>query len=87
MDIKIDKDYKIKSDERNIILVKVQKQKDGKNKGQLVESGVGYFGTVQEALKDYLRIRTNTSAATSIKQLLQEIKNAEKTIEEVLQGR
>lgn len=86
MDIKIDKEYSLQSDERNIILVKTKRAKKGENTGKKYEENVGYYSTVQMALNDYLRIKTNLSEATSIQELLTEVKEIRKTIENVLNG-
>lgn len=86
MNIKIDNDYKLTSDDRNVILVKTWIGQEGKSKGKEQESNVGYYANVQGALKGYLRIKTNLSDATTIKELLADVRKIEKTIEEVLKG-
>ena len=86
MNIKIDKEYTLQSDERNIILVKTNKITKGENAGGTYDQNVSYHGTLQAALKDYLRVKTNTSEATSIQELLKEVKEIKKTIEKVLNG-
>lgn len=82
MNIKIDKDYSIKSDLRNVILV----EKRISEKGELYDNNLGYYATVQGALKGYLRVKTNLSDATTIQELLSDIRRIEKTIENVLNG-
>ena len=57
MNIRIDNDYKLTSDERNVILAKVSIGQLGKSKGKEVEVNVGYYGSVEHALSDYLRIK------------------------------
>lgn len=84
MDIKIDNEYSIQSDERNIILVKTRKVENGKNKGEIYEQNVSYHSTLQSALKDYLRVKTNLSEATSVQELLKEVEEIKKIIEDVL---
>lgn len=86
MNIKIDKEYSIQSDERNIILVRAKESTRGKNTGEVYEANVSYHATVEKALNDYLRVKTNLSNATSIQELLNEIKEIKKTIENVLNG-
>ena len=80
MNIKIDEEYSIQSDERNVILVRSKEVQRGKNAGEIYEENLGYYGTVQGLLNDYLRIKTNMSDATSIKELLKEVKEIKKTI-------
>lgn len=86
MNIRIDEKYSLKSDPRNVILVENKTVQDGKNKGEIREVPISYHATVQCALKDYLRIKTNLSEAATIQELLQDIKKIEKTIEAVLNG-
>lgn len=86
MNIKIDKEYSLQSDERNVILVRTKKAKKGENTGKKYEENVGYYSTVQMALNDYLRVKTNLSEATSIPELLTEVEEVRKTIEKVLKG-
>lgn len=86
MNIKIDKEYTLQSDERNVILVKTKEVERGENIGESYEQNVSYHGTIQSALKDYLRVKINSSEATSIKELLKEVREIKKTIENVLNG-
>lgn len=86
MNIRIDDEYKIISDERNVILVRIKETKRGESAGNTYEENVGYYANVQSALKKYLRVKTNLSNATSIQELLDEVKEFNKTIENVLNG-
>lgn len=86
MNIKIDNNYSLRSDLRNVILVENKIIQEGENKGNPTETTVGYYGTVEGALNGYLKVKTNLSDATSIKELLDEIKNVKNTIKEVLKG-
>lgn len=86
MNIKIDKEYSIQSDERNIILVRTKEVKKGKNIGGDYNENVSYSATIQAALNDYLRVKTNLSEATTIQELLNEVKEIRKTINKVLGG-
>jgi len=86
MNIKIDDEYTLQSDDRNIILVRTKQVTKGENAGGTYEQNVSYLGSIQSALKDYLRIKINTSEATSIQELLNEVKEIKKTINNVLGG-
>ena len=86
MNIVIDNEYSIQSDERNVILVRTKEAQRGKNAGEVYNENVSYHVTVQGALKDYLRVKTNLSEATSIQELLSEVKEIRKTINDVLGG-
>jgi hypothetical protein len=85
VNIRIDNDYKLTSDERNVILTKISIGQSGKSKGKEVESNVGYYGTIEHALNDYLRIKINTSQATSINELKAEIREVKKTIQRMME--
>lgn len=86
MNIVIDNEYSIQSDERNVILVRTKEAQRVKNAGEVYNENVSYHATVQGALKDYLRVKTNLSEATSIQELLSEVKEIRKTINDVLGG-
>lgn len=86
MNIKIDDNYSIKSDPRNVILVENKIVQDGDRKGEVYETPVSYHGSVTEALKSYKRMRINTSEATTIKELLSVVKETDRKIDEVLKG-
>jgi hypothetical protein len=85
MNIRIDNDYKLTSDERNVILTKISIGQSGKSKGKEVESNVGYYGNIEHALNDYLRIKINTSQATSINELKAEIREVKQTIKNMME--
>jgi hypothetical protein len=85
MNIRIDNDYKLTSDERNVILTKISIGQSGKSKGKEVESNVGYYGNIEHALNDYLRIKINTSQATSINELKAEIREVKQIIKKMLE--
>jgi hypothetical protein len=85
MNIRIDNDYKLTSDERNVILTKISIGQSGKSKGKEVESNIGYYATIEHALNDYLRIKINTSQATSINELKAEIREVKKTIQKMME--
>ena len=80
MNIKIDNNFSLKSDPRNVILVENKIVQDGDRKGEIYESPIGYYGNVEGALRGYLNHKTNTSEATSINELLSEIKDVKEII-------
>jgi hypothetical protein len=82
MNIKIDETCSLKSDPRNVILVENKTSQEGNE----YETTIGYFGTVESALKGYLQYKVNTSKATSITQLIDEINGCKKIIEKTLRG-
>lgn len=86
MNIKIDKNYSLKSDLRNVILVENKVVQEGGNAGKEYEENISFHATLENALKDYKRVMINTFEATSIKELLKRVEEIDKTIEKVLGG-
>lgn len=83
IDIKIDDEYLLQSDERNIILVKKSIAQSGKNAGKEMLINVGYYGNIQSALKYYKKIKKNTSNAKSFEELFEVIDEINKKIDEI----
>ena len=81
MKIMIDDIYGICSDEANYILfeLKIRGEK-AKNVGEVVESNVGYYGTIQAALKGYAKISTRQPNQDGYKELLQKLDAIEQAI-------
>lgn len=86
MNIKIDENYSIKSDLRNVMLVENKVVLEGENKGNPVDVVISYNSTIEHALKDYARVKTNSSEATTIADLLKDIEEIKITIEKTLKG-
>lgn len=81
MKIMIDDTYGICSDENNYILFELKiKGEKSKNVGEVVESNVGYYGTLQQALKGYARVSTRQPNQDGYKELLQKLDNIEQAI-------
>ena len=87
MNIRIDDNYKLTSDERNVILTRVTIGQSGKSEGEEIEKNIGYYGNIEHALSDYLKIKINTSEATSINELKAEIREVKKTIQGLLEDK
>lgn len=85
MNIKIDDTFSLKSDPLNVMLVETKTRQDGKNIGKKVDTVVGYYGTVESALLGYLTYKTNTSQATTIKQLRDDIKEVKEIILKIME--
>lgn len=81
MNIKIDENFSLKSDPRNVILVE---NKISENKKEY-ESTIGYYGNIEGALKGYLKYKINTSEATTLNEILDEIKEIHNTIDKLLE--
>ena len=81
MKIMIDDIYGICSDENNYILFEMKtKGEKSKNVGEVVESNVGYYGTIQQALKGYAKISTRQPNQDGYKELLQKLDAIEQAI-------
>lgn len=70
MQININKDYRLASDPCNIVLQKRNVYKKGKNAGQEKWESIGYYNTLEQALKGYIDKRVKSSDAESIKEML-----------------
>jgi hypothetical protein len=71
------------SDEYQIILQERKKNLSGKDIGVEYFNNVGYYGTLEHALMGYVRKCMLKSKATTVSELLAEIKGLRKYIEEV----
>lgn len=86
MDIRIDENYRITSDPRNVILVEEKIVQDGENKGQKYDNQISFHSSLELALKDYKRVKVNSSQATTINKLLEEVREINTTIEKMCGG-
>lgn len=84
MEIKIGK-YTITSDPLCIILNETKTIKNGKRKGEKYLSPIGYYIGVEGCLDALLELKIRESQATSIKELLDEVKETGKFIREEFQ--
>jgi hypothetical protein len=89
LDIQIDNDYKIISDERNFTLQfrtiitgdnEKGKQPKPENIGQERWVDEGHYRTIRQLLEDYTRINTLKSKAGSFEELFKVLDNIKKTI-------
>ena len=81
MKIMIDDTYGICSDENNYVLFEMKtKTEKSKSAGEQVESNVGYYGTIQQALKGYAKISTRQPNQDGYKELLQKLDAIEQAI-------
>ena len=77
----IDDIYGICSDEANYILFRLKTRGEkAKNVGEVVESNIGYYGTIQSALKGYAKISTRQPNQDGYKELLQKLDAIEQAI-------
>ncbi|WP_163258382.1 hypothetical protein [Bacillus paranthracis] len=84
MNIQINEDYKLVSDKYNVILQeKYEKEDKQRNKtGQFDYKDVGYYPSVEQALKGFVRKATLNSKASNLKELTEEIRVLHDTIKE-----
>ena len=81
MYIKLDENYIIKSDENNYILSELKvASESAKNAGEIVEKTIGYYGTIQQALRGYAKISTRQPNQDGYKELLQKLDAIEQAI-------
>lgn len=79
-------EYGIKtSDKLNIVLVQYKTVQDvkSKNYGNTTEKVLGYYSTLEQALRGYTKLTENTCNANSINALLAELKAINSRIEKI----
>ncbi|MBU5424982.1 DUF5405 family protein [Tissierella pigra] len=86
MKIQIDDKYQITSDSMNYILQEKREVKEGKDKGEVREVTLGYYGTITNALQGYKETQIRNSDVTTIDELMKLIKDLDKKIETLLGG-
>lgn len=86
MKIQIDDKYQITSDSMNYILQEKREVKEGKDKGEVREVTLGYYGTITNALQGYKELQIRDSDVTTIDELMKLIKDLDKKIETLLGG-
>ncbi len=81
MEIKINEEYTITSDEHNIMLVRTKiRGEDSKKPGEQYTYTLGYYASLQQALKALQRYSILGSGATSFEELLAEIEGINSVI-------
>ncbi|MGX5594657.1 hypothetical protein [Bacillus cereus] len=86
MNVQINDDYRLISDKHNVILQEKYEKVDNETKektGKFDFKDVGYYPTVEMALKGFLKKATLNSKATNLQELLEEIKSIRKLISEL----
>ena len=86
LNIKLNLNYKISSDNMNYTLQKVGTIKEGKNIGEETIANVGYYSTIENALKAYKQVLIRGSDIDNITELIKTIKQIDEHISEVLRG-
>jgi hypothetical protein len=80
--INLDENYKIYTDKNNFILVEIKKKgEDAKNPGEEREVLVGYYGTLEFALKGYINHNIKNDLPDEILTLLNTLQTLYKNIE------
>lgn len=81
MRLMIDEKIGISSDENNFILFEIKvRGKDSKEAGAEFESTLGYYGTLQAALKGYAKYSVRHSDVKGMKELMAQLDAIEKAI-------
>ncbi|WP_144575414.1 hypothetical protein [Bacillus cereus] len=86
MNVQINEDYRLISDKHNVILQEKYEKVDNETKEKTGEYGfkdVGYYPTLEMALKGFVKKVSLNSKATNLKELLEEIKSIRKLISEL----
>lgn len=72
MRIQIDDSIYLTSDSTQFMLVETKIIQDGKNKGNEYDSTLGYYGSIPEVIKAYVKQKQLESNATTLQELLTE---------------
>lgn len=86
MNVQINEDYRLISDKHNVILQEKYGKVDNETKektGKYDFKDVGYYPTLEMALKGFVKKATLNSKATNLKELLEEIKSVKQLISEL----
>ena len=86
MKVYLDDTTFIKSDTLQFILVEEKTVQEGKTKGEVVESIVGFYADLTHAIKAYIKERQLNSNATTLHGLLQETKDLREYVEKLVAG-
>ena len=88
MNIRIDENWAITSDEYNVILQQrfVNKKEDSKNFGEEYWTNSGFYRTLEDALNGYLTKKIRQSNATTLQEIAQEIKETRKLFAQIARG-
>lgn len=86
LEIQLDDTHSLVSDSMNYVLQRRGIVKEGKNKGNETFTPIGYFSTIENALKAYKQTLIRKADITTINELLIAIKTIDKHIEDILGG-
>lgn len=67
MRIQLDREYILKGDEHEVALVQVRRAASGKRAGEIVESVVGHYRDVPQALEAFATRKARMSDVTTIR--------------------
>lgn len=84
MNIKLDDNYKITADSRQYILQKISIAKSGENVGEEVATSIGFYRTIEQALKGYKELSIRESDVTAIDEVLGLVRSIDTKIDEIL---
>lgn len=84
MKIHIENNLYIESDERQYILKQYGKPYTDKKTGELVtpSTNIGYYMTVQQALRGVVQMKVKECTATDLKGLIQHVQSVEEWVKE-----
>ncbi len=80
MKLKLNEDFYIMSDSRNIMLTQKKVVEEGKTKGEKRFDTISYHGTIAQALERFMSYKLMTSEAETITELLKELQAVKKDL-------
>ena len=80
LNIKLEKDILLTSDENQLLLKKeIGVNKEGKMRYRIL----GFYATLEQSLNGYVKVKIKASEATTLKELLNEIKSLKEYIKKI----
>jgi hypothetical protein len=76
----------IKSDEVQFLLVEEKTVREGKNKGKINEVVIGFYGTITDCIRAFIKQRQLESKATTLHELLKETKELREYVTKLVEG-
>jgi len=86
MNIEIGNNFVITSDRHNVILNEKITRKNGKNAGEVRLKTIGYYATLTGCLEGLVDYSVRMSKATTVEELMREIKDLKKMIKDKLRN-
>ena len=86
MQIKLDERYQLVSDELQFTLQEIKVVQEEKNKGKEYAVSIGFYSKIEDALVGYTRHKLLDSKATTLHELIEEVRALKQYIKDLVNG-